>query len=606
MTIDLDQLREGWDFEAKRAGGADGRGALPNSFWESYCAMANAHGGKIVLGVAENRDGSFEVYGIQAIEKVKRDLWTTLENPEKVSINLLTQADVEDLEVQGKTILVITIPQAERRQRPVYLNRNPLTGTYIRIHEGDSRAKEATVKRMLADADARPQDSATIPRFGLDDLCVETLDSYRNIFHSHAPGHPFLEGNTTEFLRQLGAIRKNRETGTDELTEAGLLMFGKSNSLQEYLPSFFVDYRQLPCQTEEEAELRWIDRLVPDGTWPGNLFSFYRRVITKLTQDLKVPFRLEKDLRRDESRVHEAVREAFVNALVHADYHGRGGVRIFRHPEHFEFLNPGRLLLSVEQMKHGGRSECRNPTLQRLFRMAGIGEQAGSGVPSILRAWRTQHWRVPAIQENLDGDETRVELTMLSLFPEGVVDDLRARFGDGFEALSQNERVAVATAKVEGAVSNRRLQELVEAHPHDLTAALRGLVSAGFLVPHGEAKGRWYSVVGSSSHHSGPSSHHSGPSSQHNVAKLPESMKKVAGTKRTSERAIGQAIVDFCGSGPQTLPQIAQALARSEATVRNRYLPSLIKAGRLHLVHPSTPNHPNQAYVSPDLKESKS
>ena len=34
-------LREGWDFEAKLAGGRDGRGALPESLWETYSGMAN-------------------------------------------------------------------------------------------------------------------------------------------------------------------------------------------------------------------------------------------------------------------------------------------------------------------------------------------------------------------------------------------------------------------------------------------------------------------------------------------------------------------------------------------------------------------------------------
>lgn len=41
------------DFDAKVAAGRDGRGELPQSFWESYVAMANSEGGRVPLGVAD-------------------------------------------------------------------------------------------------------------------------------------------------------------------------------------------------------------------------------------------------------------------------------------------------------------------------------------------------------------------------------------------------------------------------------------------------------------------------------------------------------------------------------------------------------------------------
>jgi ATP-dependent DNA helicase RecG len=57
-----------------------------------------------------------------------------------------------------------------------------------------------------------------------------------------------------------------------------------------------------------------------DGTWPGNLFQFYLRIVQKLSADLKLPFQLNADLfRKGETVVHEAIREALDNALIHAD-----------------------------------------------------------------------------------------------------------------------------------------------------------------------------------------------------------------------------------------------------------------------------------------------
>ncbi|MCB9545320.1 MAG: hypothetical protein H6706_05425 [Myxococcales bacterium] len=68
---DLDRLREGWDFEARRAGGRDGRGAVPASLWETYSAMANTEGGLILLGAKERADGSLESTGIAEVDKLE-------------------------------------------------------------------------------------------------------------------------------------------------------------------------------------------------------------------------------------------------------------------------------------------------------------------------------------------------------------------------------------------------------------------------------------------------------------------------------------------------------------------------------------------------------
>src|SRR5690606_13588212 len=101
------------------------------------------------------------------------------------------------------------------------------------------------------------------------------------------------------------------------LTLAGLLMFGRSEALRDpaATPRFMVDYRE-----KMSPDVRWTDREHPDGTWEGNLFQSYQRVWPKLIRGLAVPFKLEDGQRKDETLVHEALREAFVNALIHADH----------------------------------------------------------------------------------------------------------------------------------------------------------------------------------------------------------------------------------------------------------------------------------------------
>ncbi|HSG40631.1 MAG TPA: RNA-binding domain-containing protein, partial [Thermoanaerobaculia bacterium] len=493
---DLLHLGEGWDLEFKKAGGRDGRGALPASVWETYSAMANSYGGTIVLGVEERTDGSLQVLGIAEADKVERDLWNCLHDRNKLSAGLLARDDVKREALDGKEILILRIPRASRGQRPVYINNNPMTGTYIRGYEGDRKCSPEEVRRMLADADAsHPRDSRALPGHTLADLDPESLSAYRQLFRLSSPDHPFLAENDLGLLRKLSAWQNDKAGGGEGPTLAALLLLGREEAIRAHLPDFHLDYRELPSDEEAESGVRWLDRLTLDGSWQGNLLGFYRRVIPKLVAGLKVPFHLEPDLlRRDETHAHTALREALLNSLVHADYTTRSAIRIFRRPDGFEFLNPGTLLLSIDLIRAGGASECRNPTLQHMLRLIGIGEKAGSGFPAILRAWREQHWRAPQLEDDMVRNETRLRLTMTSLLPAETLEALDRRFGDHFRRLEEDARLALATAWTEGRVTNSRLQELSNRHSRDLTGLLTDLVDRGFLVPHAQRRARWYTV----------------------------------------------------------------------------------------------------------------
>lgn len=113
------------------------RGGLPNSLWESYSAFANSDGGVIVLGVKENRDGSFFVEGLVDSHKLIKDFWNAVNNRQKVSCNILTDSMAYLDSVDGKDVIVIHVPRAERTSRPVYVGADPRTGTYRRNGEGD-------------------------------------------------------------------------------------------------------------------------------------------------------------------------------------------------------------------------------------------------------------------------------------------------------------------------------------------------------------------------------------------------------------------------------------------------------------------------------------
>ncbi len=398
--IDLLREHEDCDFEAKAAQGRNGSGGVPESIWESYSAMANTNGGIIVLGAKEDNTGNLEFIGIQNVERVRKTLWDNLNNHQIVNPNILSDQDISVIEEGSIRMLAIRIPRATRTQRPVYVGSNPLTGTYRRNYEGDYKCSEEIVRRMLAEAVEDVRDARILVGFTLEDLDAESLGAYRNEMKSTNPTHPFLAFDDLEFLRNIGGWAKDRAGGIEGLTLAGLLMFGRLHTILDAVPHYVVDYQERPIKPSEQ---RWIDRITTDGTRTGNLFDFYRRVYRKLIVDLKVPFRLQQGNKRiDEDHVHEALREALVNTLIHADYTDRIPILIIKRPDLFGFRNPGGLRLPIDTVLHGGESDCRNRRLQKMFQLIGAAEQAGSGFPKILRAWQEQHWRYPLLNENIN------------------------------------------------------------------------------------------------------------------------------------------------------------------------------------------------------------
>jgi ATP-dependent DNA helicase RecG len=607
---DIAALRESVDIECKLAQGRDGKGALPNDVWETYSAFANTSGGDILLGLKEKKDRSFELKGIENVQKVLDEFWNNVDNPQKVSANLMRERWVQVLAIDGKSLIQIHVPPANRKQRPVYLNSNPITGTYKRLNASDMRQSEETVRRMLAEQVEESRDAEILKGYGIDDLNFESLNAYRNMYANRQPDHPWNKVDAQEFLYQIGAWARDRETGNTGVTRAGLLMFGSYRPILEAFSNYMVDYQERP---RAKAEARWVDRIAPDGTWSGNLFDFYHKVIRKLTADLKVPFVLEGDQRQDETLVHKALREALVNTLIHADYTGRSSILIVKRPDMFGFRNPGNMRVPIEGAISGGTSDCRNRSLQNMFRFIGLGENAGSGLPKIFDGWNSQHWRSPILREKQEpSEQTLLELHTLSLVPESVLEEVRENLGaEIFDALSEQERVILVTAQIERTVDHARMMAVMDIHPRDLSALLAGLVEKRLIFQSGSGRATIYFLAEARledaklelertlSGTEGPDLS-SGPlaSSGPFDHKLLEAAAPVATKKKVDASIMREAILSLCAIEPLTLESLERLLKRSGESLRKKHLQDLIKDKLIRRLYPTNPNHPNQAYIT--------
>lgn len=327
---------------------------------------------------------------------------------------------------------------------------------------------------------------------------------------------------------------------------------------------------------------------------------------------MKIPFQLNADLfRKGETIVHEAIREVLVNALIHADYQGMGGIVIEKYQDRFELSNPGTLLVSIDQLFNGNISECRNKTLQTIFMMLGTGEKAGSGIDKIRLGWESQHWRLPRVTEQMQPDRVMWMLPMLSLIPEESLQRLKLQFGTDFEYFSNLEVQALVTADIEKRVDNRRLQQISGEHTTDITNLLRSLVSNNKLVKKGLGRWSWYHLpeiteqpgtnadsLGNAHHSLGNETYSLGKENQ--FLDYETELLRIASPARLKKRLpaeeMKKIILLLCSARWLSRVQISELVNRNSEDLRKRFINPMVSKKLLRLRYPEALNRTDQAY----------
>ena len=596
------------------------KGGFPKSFWETYSAFANTHGGVIVLGVKE-KDDTYTLNHLtdEEVDKLQKDFWSNVHNKNTINSCLVKSSDVQVAEIEGAKVILFYIPQAQREQRPVHCTLDAFNGTFRRNYEGDYLCGRVEVSRMFADADiTRPADGRILKNYTWDDIDMSSFEQYRRLFATARPSHPWHTLSDEALMRKLGGYRKDRETGEEGFTLAGLLMFGKYDSIidQSCAPHFFPDYKEIPDDT---SITRWLDRVCPDGTWEANLFQFYRRVLPKLQQVIPTPFLLEGNQRRDETPAHESIREAFANLCVHADYSEESSLLVNKYAHRIVFSNPGTMLISKQQYYQGGESVCRNKSLQQMFMMIGSAEKAGSGVDKILKGWETLNWKRPYPIEKAQPNKVELVMPLESLLDEKVLLELNHAFGTRLKNREQSDIMVLSLALTEKVINNERLRDVLAMHPADITHLLQKLCKDEFLDSTGHGRGTTYTLKGATSDAkgatsgpkgatsgpkgatSGPKGATSGPKGATSDIKGATSDAKGATSSskgatslsaRMSKDKLRGEIIAYCSEW-RTATEIAEYLGKTKPYIRNRVLPQMSDV--LQMLFPKE-NHPGQKY----------
>jgi len=385
--VDRDELLERlrgieWDdFEVKRAARA-----VPDDAYRTVSAFANTSGGWLVFGV-EQKGPSFIVIGVENADSLQNDFLTTCRSTEKFSRPMEVRPKRHT--VDGALILAFYVTPASRLDKPIRVRVKKAWKTFIRLASGDHQCSNEEEARFLRDASYETFDSTSVRGTSFADVDVASLSWFRGLIAQRNPEQAHPELPDQEYLEEVGLL-----CGDGVLTHAGALFFGRERVLAGIKPGGVVDFRQVRGPWSDQVpEHRWDDRELCEQ----NLVLTLRAMVERLFRLCPQPFAMEPGTarRQADSPDYRALREGLVNLLAHQDYSDQHRTAVILwHDDRVQFWNPGDSFVDIVTMLDGGSSQLRNPLLVRLLRQAGFAEQAGAGIPTIVRTWRRAD-RVP-------------------------------------------------------------------------------------------------------------------------------------------------------------------------------------------------------------------
>ena len=369
------------DFEVKEA-----KSELPKSVWETVSSFSNTSGGWIVLGVKQQA-GAFVISGVKNIEKLELDFTNTLAGKQK--FNTIIRPDIRKYHFEEGNVLAFYIPLSDKK--PIYYNTPE--NTFVRYGSADVRATKEEVDAMFRDQAFGTKTAEIVPRSSIDDLNMHSVENYRDYMGRFNKSLAYNKLSTPEFLSKTAVVVDG------QLTYSGLLFFGKQDKILEHFPDFRIDLFEIPGTSYSDSTVRYTYRL-PEQE---NIWEYYFALFERISQKVDNPFSLTKEGFASEDFPHlEALREATVNLLMHADYFSPAKSRVRIFSNHIEFFNPGGLPKPLKLLMSTDMSIPRNKTIAKLFRLVKLAENAGFGFDRMNTGWATYSKTLPEYKAERD------------------------------------------------------------------------------------------------------------------------------------------------------------------------------------------------------------
>ena len=436
------------------------------------CGFANAHGGRIYIGVNDNK----EVIGLPDAKKLMEDIPNKIVNYLGIveDVNLLAEDDKEYIEID---VAPSNMPIAYK-------------GTY---HYRSGSTKQELKGLALQQFVMKKMEQSWVLGATIADIDRNAIDYFLQCsIKAGRMDEEEANTSTENVLRNLGLVTSN-----GELKNAAILLFGKH--VGQFFPS--ATFKIGRFHTDES------DLIVQDVI-EGNIIQMASRVVDTLrTKYLLSPIHYEGLQRVEQLEVPEkALRELIYNSIAHKDYSGPA-IQMRIYDRSIELWNYGLLpkeLTPADLLKKHS-SYPRNHNIATVFYKAGFVESWGRGYKKIAEEFEHAKMPLPTIEETGGGVMVIIQReTMDKVIAKrgaNVGDMSETNVGDMSEIkLTARQRLIVAIIHSNPSVSAKQMSEILSVTSRTIERDLSAMQKVGIIRHEGtDNAGVWVVLEGLSS-----------------------------------------------------------------------------------------------------------